>query len=165
MKPLSLRLVTLAASLLLIVAACNPAASTPSPVPPSQGPIPPASAAPSAMESSVPSEAPSVAGLGGHWTGSWTDTSPDTSSGGFDLTWTQDGSSLSGNITITGAACISTATVTGTLNGNTITFGAVSGQVQITYTGSVGADMNSMQGTYSAPNCGDAQGNWSASRA
>lgn len=168
----SSRLSIFAVSLALVLAACNPAAATPTPIPsttpsaslfasPTGGlPIPPPSSAPS-----VASAAPSAPNLGGHWTGTWQDTSPDTSAGGFDLNWTQSGTSLSGSITITGTGCMSAATVTGTLTGSKISFGAVSGRVQITYDGTVSGDLNSMQGTYSAPDCGNATGNWSAMRA
>jgi hypothetical protein len=64
---------------------------------------------------------------------------------------------------VTGAGCLTNGTVTGTLNGSSITFGAVSGAVTITYSGAISG--NTMQGTYDAPTCGNAKGNWSATTA
>ncbi len=108
----------------------------------------------------APSAAATPVGLGGQWSGTWTDTSPDTSGGTFALTWTQTGNTLSGTINVVGAACLTAGNVTGTINGSAISFGAVSGQVTITYTGSIAG--TKMQGTYDAPTCGNAKGNWSA---
>ena len=108
----------------------------------------------------MPSVAPTPLGLGGQWSGTWTDTSPDTSGGTFALTWTQTGNNLSGTITVAGAPCLTAGNVTGTINGSAISFGAVSGQVTITYTGTIAG--TKMQGTYDAPTCGNAKGNWSA---
>lgn len=90
------------------------------------------------------------------------DTSPDSSSGTFQVIWTQKGSTVSGTITISGTECLTAGTVTGTLSGSTITFGAVQGQRSVAYTGTVSS--TSMHGTYSAPSCGDAVGNWTATK-
>jgi hypothetical protein len=81
-------------------------------------------------------------------------------SGTFAVTLTQSGGQLSGTIIVRGTQCLTTGTVTGTTTGSTITFGAVSGQITITYNGSISG--NKMQGTYSAPVCGKATGNWAA---
>lgn len=132
-----------------------PATATPVPIP-----APTPSEAPPVAD--TPSAAPTALGLGGQWTGTWADTSPDTSSGTFSLTWTQTGNNLAGTITVKGTPCLSGATVTGTINGSAISFGAVSGRITVTYDGSVSG--NKMQGTYSAPTCGDAKGNWSATQ-
>jgi hypothetical protein len=110
----------------------------------------------------MPSEASTALGLGGPWSGTWQDTSPDTSSGTFAVTFTQTGNNLSGMITVKGTPCLTSGTVTGTITGGTISFGAVSGQVQITYDGSVSG--TKMQGTYAAPACANAKGNWSATK-
>jgi hypothetical protein len=61
---------------------------------------------------------------------------------------------------VKGAACLANGIVTGTLTGSSISFGAVSGAVTITYSGTISG--NTMQGTYDAPTCGNAKGNWSA---
>jgi hypothetical protein len=162
MKKSPFHMVALSATLALLFAACSTSAATSSPTSPAM----PGSAEPSAMESpAATSEAPSAVGLAGDWSGTWQDTSPDDSTGTFSLTWTQSGSGLSGTISVGGTPCIGDGTVTGTLNGSSITFGAVSGQIQISYTGSVSSDMQTMQGTYSAPEaCGNATGNWTATK-
>ena len=117
-----------------------------------------------ATDTLAPSAAPTSAGLGGNWSGTWTDTSPDSSSGTFSLTWTQTGSTLAGTITIGGTGCLSGGTVTGTINGSKISFGAVSGQVTITYDGNI-TDAGKMGGTYSASSkCANAKGNWTATQ-
>jgi hypothetical protein len=137
----------------------SPAATTAPQTQPAQS-VPTATQVPTSA--ATPTAAQTSAGLGSKWSGTWTDTSPDTSSGTFSLTWTQVGNNLTGTIAVHGTPCITSGTVTGTLNGTGITFGAVSGQVTITYTGSVSG--TKMQGTYSAPTCGDATGNWTASQ-
>jgi hypothetical protein len=104
----------------------------------------------------------SALGLAGLWNGNWKDSSPDTSGGTFAVTFTQTGSNLSGTIAVKGAPCLTNGTVTGTITGSTISFGAVSGQVTITYNGSISG--SGMQGTYDAPACGNAKGNWTAAK-
>jgi hypothetical protein len=112
----------------------------------------------------APSSAPTALGLGGKWSGTWTDTSPDSSSGTFSLTWAQTGSTLAGTIKVSGTPCLSGGTVTGTINGGTISFGAVSGQVKVTYDGSI-TGAGKMGGTYSASSaCASAKGNWTATQ-
>jgi hypothetical protein len=106
---------------------------------------------------------PAAADLSGTWDGTWTDTSPDTSSGTFELVWQQDGSSLDGTITVHGTACLTDAGITGVLSGGQISFGAVEGQVTISYDGDVAGDGASMQGTYQASaSCANATGDWKA---
>ncbi len=75
--------------------------------------------------------------------------------------WQQQGSQLSGTITISGTPCLTGGSITGTYNGSTITFGAVQGQASVAYVGTVAG--SSMSGTYSTP-CGNAKGNWTAKR-
>jgi hypothetical protein len=99
--------------------------------------------------------------LSGTWTGIWTNNSPDHSTGSFELQWQQQGSVLSGTITIHGTPCLTDGTITGALNGKTITFGAVAGQVQVGYTGSVSG--TTMSGTYTTA-CGNAVGTWQAAK-
>jgi len=112
------------------------------------------------LSTPAPSEAPTAAGLAGVWNGTWQDTSPDTSSGTFAVTFTVVGNNLAGSIAVKGTPCLTSGTVTGMVNGSTISFGAVSGKVTITYDGSVSG--SKMAGTYSAPTCGNAKGNWAA---
>jgi hypothetical protein len=100
--------------------------------------------------------------LTGAWSGAYASTSSPGSNGTFTIQFTQSGSQLSGTINIQGSPCITTGTIIGTLNGGQITFGAVEGEQTIQYTGSVSG--NTMSGTYSAPQCGNATGTWTASK-
>ncbi len=174
MKPTTLRLLTLSVGLAVALGACGSSASTSPPATqapqtvlaatatPAATPAPTAVSTPAPAATPTPAATPAPAGLAGQWSGKWQDTSPDTGGGTFALTWTQSGNTLAGSITVHGAPCLTTGTVTGTLNGSAISFGAVSGQVKITYDGSYSG--NTMQGTYSAPGCGNAKGNWSATK-
>ncbi len=95
-------------------------------------------------------------GLSGTWSGSY---SSSSSSGTFTLTWQQSGSTLSGTITINSGA---TLNLTGSLQGNAITFGTV-GSTAITYSGTVSGSL--MSGSYQAPSStGTVNGTWSASK-
>jgi hypothetical protein len=99
--------------------------------------------------------------LSGNWTGTWTDTSPDHSTGSFQLRWQEQGTALTGTIVVNGTRCLTNGTITGGLNGDTISFGAVAGQVVVTYTGKVSG--TTMSGTYGTA-CGNAVGTWQASK-
>jgi hypothetical protein len=127
-----------------------------------KGPATPTS--PRGQSSSSPvSPSPSIDAVGtvsGTWDGQWqTDRTPEAI-GSFHVTFVQDGTKLSGPIQITGTPCITTGTITGTVDGNAIRFGAVHGQQTITYTGTVVHSV--MSGTYSAPSCGNSSGSWTA---
>jgi hypothetical protein len=102
-------------------------------------------------------------GIVGRWNGTWTTTSGPAGSGDFHIDFTQSGNNLTGAIVIAGTPCITTGTITGTLSGNTIAFGAVQGSQTISYSGTVSG--NSMSGDYHAPDCGDAKGTWKATHA
>ncbi|MGD0121191.1 MAG: hypothetical protein ABSC46_01375 [Candidatus Limnocylindrales bacterium] len=172
MKHSLLRLIALTAALALLLAGCGTSGTTEvptmapgvavtvAPATPTSAPTP--TTAPSPSNAPVASQAPSGLGLSGPWNGTWQDTSPDTSSGTFAVTFTQTGNNLSGTITVKGTPCLTSGAVTGTITGGTISFGAVSGNVTITYDGSVSG--SKMQGTYAAPACGNAKGNWSATQ-
>jgi hypothetical protein len=101
-------------------------------------------------------------GLGGIWGGEYVSTSTPGSTGTFILDWTQTGSALSGTISVTNTPCVSEGTITGTVEGSQITFGAVEGAYSIAYEGTVSGD--SMSGTYSSPSCGNAAGTWQAAK-
>jgi len=88
---------------------------------------------------------------------------PDQVGGSFVLTWTQNGSALSGGIVVKGTPCLSVAVVTGSISGSTISFGAVSGKNTVVYNGTISG--TTMKGTYTAPAaCVDAKGNWTATK-
>jgi hypothetical protein len=90
--------------------------------------------------------------LSGRWSGRYS----GAFSGTFTLSWHQQGSGLSGRITL--SAPTHTERLTGTVKGTRITFGTV-GSAAITYSGSVSG--NAMSGSYRA---GGAAGRWSATR-
>lgn len=102
-----------------------------------------------------------VSGLGGTWSGTWANSTPDDATGTFEIAWTQDGTKLSGTITIDGTPCLSGGTITGKIRGNAINFGVVEGQVEVNYAGEVEGD--TMSGTY-ATSCGNANGDWEATK-
>jgi hypothetical protein len=102
-----------------------------------------------------------AAGLSGTWTGTWANSVPDHSTGAFTVVWTQSGANLSGTITITGTPCLTGGSITGTVGGSTISFGAVNGQVHVDYTGVISG--STMAGTY-ATDCGNARGSWQATK-
>lgn len=89
--------------------------------------------------------------LAGTWSGQY----GGAFSGTFTLHWTGSGSSLSGSIVLSKPA--GTYSVTGSVKGSAISFGAVSAGAK--YTGSVSATGTSMSGSYTSPAGG---GSWSA---
>lgn len=91
-------------------------------------------------------------GLSGRWSGRYS----GAYSGTFTLSWRQQGSSLSGRITL--STPTHTERLTGTVKGTRITFGTV-GSAAITYSGSVSG--NAMSGSYRA---GGAAGSWNATK-
>jgi hypothetical protein len=101
-------------------------------------------------------------GLGGTWSGTYASTSDPGSDGTFVLVWTQTGAALNGTINVANSECVSLGTITGTVAGSQITFGAVEGAFSISYEGTVAG--NTMAGTYSSPPCGGAAGTWEASK-
>ena len=135
----------------------NPGASAT----PSATPSVMASPTPTPTTSATASATPSATGLGalsGAWMGTWTNETP-AAVGTFTLTWAQQGTLLVGAIGVTGSNCISAGNVTGNLDGNKISFGAVEGTKTITYVGTVSG--NTMTGTYSSE-CGPSKGTWTA---
>ncbi len=103
---------------------------------------------------------PAQSAIAGDWAGTYTSTSTPGATGTFRMTFTVTGNRVSGPIQIDNSACVGRGIITGTLNGNQITFGAVHAAQQITYTGVISG--NTMSGTYSAPRCGRATGTWRA---
>lgn len=104
-----------------------------------------------ALAAGSSSKAPSrrVLNLAGRWSGRY----GGAFSGTFKLHWTQSGSSLRGSITLSKPS--GTYSVTGTVRGSAIRFGAVGAGA--TYTGSVTG--KAMSGSYKTPAGG---GSWSA---
>jgi len=106
---------------------------------------------------------PASGAVAGTWNGTYESTSDPAATGTFTIEFTQTGPTLTGTISVQNTPCITEGTITGSLNGDKIAFGAVKGATQtIAYTGTVSGDR--MSGTYSAPACGNATGTWKAAR-
>jgi len=103
-----------------------------------------------------------ASGVAGTWQGTWTNTSGGAASGTFQIDWQQQGSKLAGTIAITGTPCLTGGDITGTLKGDSIDFGVVSGTYQVNYKGSLSG--TNMSGTYST-DCGNGKGTWKANKA
>lgn len=164
-----------AAVLLIAVTACtaaptavSPSASPSESVAATASDLPSASAASSPSGSAVASVSPNASSSGnlgaltGSWKGTWVNESPTTAVGTFTLSWAQQGGNLFGAIGVVGSTCLSGGNVTGTVNGNSLSFGAVEGNNTINYTGTYSG--NTMSGTYISA-CGNSKGTWSAVKA
>ncbi|MFE0453829.1 hypothetical protein ACFW2D_21575 [Streptomyces sp. NPDC058914] len=110
---------------------------------------PPSSDAPTSSENKT---------LTGKWTGDW---STSFGSGGFTATLSQDGERITGDLTVDGVPCSLDGSVTGTLEGDRITFGNVNSAGTISFTGSV--EGNTMRGSFET-DCYDTSGSWTAQR-
>jgi len=79
----------------------------------------------------------------------------------------QNGNALSGQVTLNGTPCATSATLTGTISGNTVNFQLQEGSQAVSFTGTVTANGTGISGTYTAPigGCtnGDS-GNWAATK-
>ena len=146
------RPLVLAAALGLLLGACGASSSAP------------ASGSATPTVAPVASNTPAALNLSGTWDGTWQNTSPDTATGTFAIIWTQTSSNLSGTISIKASTCISQASITGSIVGDKISFGAVKGQATISYDGTVSGN-DTIKGDYHAPStCGNALGTWTATR-
>jgi hypothetical protein len=107
----------------------------------------------------------SALGVAGTWTGEWQDDKVAAGHDSFTMTFTQNGDQISGPISINGSVCVTKGTISGTVTGNSIEFGAVQAEVKISYQGTISGD--TMSGTYASsdPSCGPAAtGTWTAQR-
>jgi hypothetical protein len=109
--------------------------------------------------SSTPTSTASIAGT-------W-QVAAHSNSFNFNVTGTatiqQSGSTLSGSVVMSGTPCASTAALSGSVSGNSVTFQLQEGTQTVTFTGTVSG--NTMSGTYSGPagGCSNGdQGTWSA---
>ncbi|GGM19496.1 hypothetical protein GCM10010129_74740 [Streptomyces fumigatiscleroticus] len=118
-------------------------------------PTAPPTAAPSGTS---PSAAPASA-LDGEWAGGWS--ASGYASGGFTATLTLGGDRITGTLTVGGTPCSLDGPLSGTLEGDRITFGTVNSADRITFTGSV--DGATMSGTFET-DCSGAAGSWTARR-
>jgi hypothetical protein len=153
-----------AAVLVLGLAACSQTPSTTPTPAPSTSTIVQVTTTPSPTATASASATPSasITALGpltGSWKGTWLNESPQPGTGTFTLSWAQQGTTLIGAIGVLGSTCLTAGNVTGTVNGNQLSFGAVEGNNMINYSGTVNG--NTMSGTYISA-CGNSKGTWNA---
>jgi hypothetical protein len=162
--------VVLSAAVVVLSAGCGTVVSpqaqaqsspTASPTPtPTRTATPAPTTAPSATPS--PTSAGALGSLTGAWKGTWINATPKTATGTFTLTWAQQGSLVVGAIGVSGSDCLSAGNVSGTVEGDKVSFGAVEGNTTITYVGTVSG--TTMSGTYTTA-CGNSSGTWQAIKA
>src|SRR5581483_9973662 len=104
-------------------------------------------------------------------TGTWRFTTQSTVFTNLVITGTgtlqESGSTVSGNVSLSGTSCATTATLTGTISGTTFTFQLVEGTQTLNFTGTVSADATTASGTYTSPTGGCTNGDngsWSAAK-
>jgi hypothetical protein len=96
--------------------------------------------------------------LTGDWAGVW---ATDFATGDFTAKLAQNGNHMTGQLTVSGTGCDLDGPISGTVDGDRITFGTVKSTGKITFTGSMnGAGMH---GTFST-DCSNATGDWNARR-
>jgi hypothetical protein len=104
--------------------------------------------------------------LSGIWIGEWNNETPISGQGTFTIRWGQQGSDLFGTVAIVGSNCLSSGSITGTVIGTRLRFGAVerptAGGISIDYTGTV-TGPDTLVGTYES-DCGPSRGTWTATR-
>ena len=99
--------------------------------------------------------------VSGNWRGTWTDS--DNNSGDIVLSITQDGTSLTGNASVSGSECISTGTISGSVSNTTLDLTITSGTDRASYSATYDASTNGIQGNFSfeAGACAGNTGNFS----
>ncbi|MEO6043219.1 MAG: hypothetical protein ABIQ47_04775, partial [Tepidiformaceae bacterium] len=116
-------------------------------------------AATTAAANATTAAAPAIDGT---WTGTWK-SGATSDNGTVKIDWKQSGQQLAGTIVVSNTPCVGNGTITGTVTGATIAFGAVQGATTIAYTGTVSG--KAISGTYKADaSCGNATGTWSATK-
>ena len=94
------------------------------------------------------------------WTGTWTNTSPDNATGSLEIVWTQNGSALQGDLTMSGVACFTAGGIQGTVDGNAVTFQVLL-RDEVEFEGTIAGDR--VSGTFSV-SCDGSEGTWEATR-
>jgi hypothetical protein len=102
----------------------------------------------------------------GTWVGTWAnDPAFGNANGGFTMKAVQKGNTFTGTTDVTGPTCVRHGTVTGTINGGTITFGSVAAARTVNFTGTLNG--TSISGTWDAIACGltiTVTGTWQATK-
>jgi len=112
----------------------------------------------------TPEDPKKPSAIGGVWNGSWA-SGVYPLAGSWRGSFVQSGNSFTGTITIGGSHCVSQGTVSGQLSGDKVSFGVVSAEQHISYTGTLKG--NQMSGTFDKPGkapCGADSGTWAGSR-
>ena len=117
---------------------------------------------PSPTAVTEPSPTADTADIVGTWNGTWESMEPPGADGTFSVTFIRFDEEVAGTIEIDGTACVTHGTVSATLEGDRITFGAVLAERDVSFTGTLDGD--SMSGTFSAPDCGSDTGEWEAAK-
>jgi len=107
----------------------------------------------------VISLATQAGGLGGNWTFVARSTLFGFQSGASGLL-TQNGNTISGQLSLTGTPCASSAIVTGTITGTSISMALNENGQTVIFTGTLSADGDSASGTYVAPPGGCTNGDY-----
>ncbi len=111
-------------------------------------------------------ETPSALTLSGTWEGVW-QSRRTPESGTLLVTLTQTGTTLTGEVEVTGSPCVSAETIAGERSGDTVVFGTASGGPHHSmFSGTVAPDGTAMDGTYAVTGgpCAGDQGTWSLTR-
>ncbi len=100
--------------------------------------------------------------LSGTWSGSW---ASGEVGGSVSATFTQNGASLTGTVTVGDSPCITEGSITGSVTGAGVTFGSVAGATTITFV-STEVTEDVMNGTWSTEGgaCAGGTGTFSISR-
>lgn len=112
----------------------------------------------------IPSVSPAGGGLTGTWTGTVRSHFGDTAA--FTVELIQVGPKVTGSLHIPTAVCNKESTVSGTVAGNQVNFGATHGEITATFTGTVSG--KAMFGPWESPagsTCRADNGTWEASKA
>jgi hypothetical protein len=100
-------------------------------------------------ESPPPSTPAAVTSLTGTWRGIWTDNSPNGGSGEVLLNLTQNGSALTGTVTVPSDSCLpANSSVTGTYSGNNVSLTIQSGSESVTVNGTADTSTMTMNGSW-----------------
>jgi hypothetical protein len=99
----------------------------------------------------------------GTWDGTWTRTAPVAGGGDLSLVMEQDGSTISGTYAATGGTCLTSGTISGSVDDITITMKLVSPGTDSDFTGTLSGD--TIAGTLSAScDAGVGTGDWEVTR-
>jgi tetratricopeptide (TPR) repeat protein len=108
---------------------------------------------------SAPVQPASVTDLSGTWRGTWTDNT-DGTSGEAIFSLTQNGSALTGTVSVTGAPCLPGGNVSGSVSGNGVNLTIQSGTESVTLNATFDPSAKTLAGPwdYAAPTPSDCAG-------